>query len=258
MKTPRFKICLISMCLMSVYIIPAWGEMIVDDPVEFTVNNPDGQKYEFVKAYIMGIEYIYQNEMVKKKVPAIDDNTLQDLRVVTKHKERLANANVNLRVARNLLKRFEKGNNALMIKVVMLFNEFVDDQVDLNNQERLFVTGLHESLINGSVSRFKRNWYVEGVQTLGEKRRDAFLKLLEASTLINKVLVSHEFDRQGHFYKLGITADERQALLNRVDHFEEEGFQGGPREGQTFLEASVTTIRQILEDKDWLNADNNI
>jgi len=227
-------------------------EVIINDPERFSLSNPDGKKYEFVKTYVMALEYLYHNENAKDRAPVIGADNIQDIGVITDEQDRLINVNVNLRIARNLLKRFEETNNALINKVVKIFSAYVNKQVELNNMERLLVVTIREKLIEDTYDEGTLKWYFEELIDISKERKESSMRLLESSLIINKVLISHQFDQFGQPYKLGITQEERDSLISRLKIFEDPKFQGELRSGQTFLEASVSVIRQILEDTSWL------
>lgn len=245
-------------CLLSSPIRLLSAQEISEESFQFSANNPDGQKYEFVKTYMMALEYIYQNELAEESAAPIDQEGLKNVQRLSNEKNRLAMANVNLRIARNLIEKFDKSRNGLVLRVIELFSQYVNEQASLNNQERLLVTIMYESALNNKVGRLKQRWYKDSATKIIDQRKKTSLNLLEASMLISKVLISHQFNQLGEFNKLGITREERQKLLSRLKVFDGDEFQGDPRAGQTFLQASVTSIRQILEDSNWAALDNSI
>jgi len=136
-------------------------------------------------------------------------------------------------------------------KVVKIFSGFVNKQVELNNMERLLVVTIREKLIEETYDEATLKWYFEEIVKISKERKESSMRLLESALIINKVLISHQFNQLGQPYKLGITQEQRFNLIKRLKIFEDPKFKGELRSGQTFLEASVSVIRQILEDTSW-------
>jgi len=229
----------------------ALAQMSSDTPSEIASRNPDGIKYDFVKSYIMALEYLYQNETSRKAAPVIGPKNIDNLNVLAKEQDRLISANVNLRIARNLLERFLKGNNGLIVKVIEIFSAYSDKQVELNNRERMVISVVLKSALLKNLKDFDYKWYSDNVEKIANERRESSMQLLESSLMVPKVLISQDYDNSGHFYKLGITKEERRNLIRRMRIFSDENFKGEVRSGQTFLEASVSAIREMLEDTTW-------
>ncbi|HLF18017.1 MAG TPA: hypothetical protein VI749_03870 [Candidatus Omnitrophota bacterium] len=241
--------------LVLCFVATTFAQEIPEDAAQFALNNPDGEKYEFVKTYLMGLEYLYQNDQAKKNMSPLSEEKFKDLNALAGEKDRLIMANVNLRIARNLIEKFDRSDNGLMLKVVQLFTRFVNDQVAFNNEERALITQIYEAVFKEQLDDSMLRLFSEGIVKINEKRKESSLELLEASTLVNKILISHQLNARGRFSQLGVSKDERQRLLGRLQMFEGEAYRGEPRAGQTFLEASIATIRQILEDQAYVSLD---
>jgi hypothetical protein len=139
-----------------------------------------------------------------------------------------------------------------MIKaVVEKFAAFADKQLELNNQERTLLETVRSRIIDERIDDALIKWYGESVTDISLRRKESSKELLESSLMVAKVLISHQFDASGRLYKLGVTREERRNLLSRLRLFGDESFKGEIRSGQTFLEASVSSIRQVLEDTAW-------
>lgn len=213
--------------------------------------NPDGQKYGFVKNYANALKYIHDNELSRKKNPALNEESLMDPLVTEALMENLIQENANLRVSRNYLKSFSSVENGLMLKVMLLFTEMCDEHIEFNNQERQMLDDLSAAQETKTLDSFEKQAFIKGYEILASDRRNSMSKLLEASMLIEKVLMSSDVDEYGEFTKLGITSTQRDKLLKKLYAFDGEGFEGEVREGQSFFEASVVAICLVLEDERW-------
>ena len=225
------------------------------DEKKFYEYNPDGQKYQFVKDFLISLSYFKLNA-------DRNENNAYDLPEGTRVKDRvdslsksLAKDNINLRIGRNFLKKYNTSDNGLILKAVQLFTKVCDEQAQLNNQEKTLLDRLLiENLKKGPPLYNLDNFYKDQ-SVLQSRRKESLKMLLEASFLVNRILISHKPDKFGEFVTLGITQAERTKLLNKLNELFGVKSDGGVKVGQTFLQASIEAIRVILEDKTWLTLD---
>lgn len=220
----------------------------VDKIKEF---NPDGKKYEFVKDYIFSLTYLKANEERSKKVSSMSFNKLDDVQKGRELINGFVQDNVHIRVARNLLNKYVSPENGLMLKVVDLFAEVCDELVIVNKSERSLLEEFQEIQAKQEMADFDGSEFRSKQRKLAEKRRDSLKKLFEASMLVTKVLVSDKEDRFDQLTMLGITVEEKDKLLEKLDQFGGEDFNGELREGQSFLQGSISAIREVLMDSSW-------
>lgn len=233
----------------------SWGEDLYSNPTKFKEFNPDGQKYQFARDYLSSLHYLYSNAQRDLKIKRTALDELEPEARTKLLRDNLNYHNVNLRVARNLLKKYQTSDNGLILKSVDLFIKACDEQIAINEKESRFLEGAssteQKNLPAQAVdSRMKRE------QTrLGLERKESSKKFLRASILVSKLLISDKEDRFGELIYLGMTKNERQKLLDQLKSFPGDKFKGKLRQGQSFLEASVSTIRQVLEDSNWATID---
>lgn len=227
------------------------ADPLYDDPEQFIINNPDGRKYEFVRSYLNALLYFKENEDRENELPVIDIQNLKKSPSVKPIIDGLKRDNVNLRIARNLIDNFDAQNNALIIKVGNIFQKVTDDLIEYNRYDQALYAKIFEIQNSQNFEDFKVDRFLEAQELLAAQRRESWKELMEASMLINVVLVSTEQDYYGEFYRLGITAAEREKLLFKLQDFDGTGFSGKIEEGQTFLQGSVNIIKSILENSSW-------
>jgi hypothetical protein len=226
--------------------------VFANDTVQFIQNNPDGGKYEFVRHYLQSLNYIFLNESRKSKTDLLSGKREGEQSKL--YLQELNRDNVNLRVARNILKKYFSSPNPLMVKIADLFYSVCGKQIDLNNEEiALIERGASPAKINPLtiLKGEQASGLLPGQEEIGLKRKESLKTLLEASMLINKVLISNQPDQDGELVVLGITEPERRQLLQRLNDFPVNQSVNQVEQGQSFLEASVASIRGILEDKSW-------
>jgi len=227
------------------------GEMTDWDLQQYISKNPDGQKFEFVRDYIISLSYLQANVERRSELLSYNSSTLDEPAKVSAIIQELLNENLNYRIARNLLDRYVSPENGLILKTTDLFMKLCNEQIAINNQERELLTELYGIQTAEEPKEFDKQNFIDVQRKLAQQRKKSHDKLLEASIFVTKVLVSTELDKFGEFTKLGITEAQRSKLLSRLNKFEGENFHGELREGQTYLQASIATIRKILEDFDW-------
>ncbi|MCA9400499.1 MAG: hypothetical protein KC713_02655 [Candidatus Omnitrophica bacterium] len=221
------------------------ADLIPDDMHQFISNNPDGQKYDFVKHYLNSLTYVKENEdrQSEQIQSIISLNEMQRLMLV---KNNLALDNTNLRVARNFLKQYQLADNGLMLKAVELFTEFCDEMIELNMREKTILQEWMKKINLDDITVEAQQMFLESQQILAAKRKESQQKLLQASLFVQKILISENTNSQGEFVYLGVNQEERQKLLRLLQLFEGQKFKGPIREGQSFLQASISAIREVL------------
>ena len=221
-----------------------------NDASQLQKYNPDGEKYEFVKDYLTSLSYLKINAKRSTSAVAVGFEDLNSTDKIKVSIDILVQENANLRVARNFLKGYKNNpQNGLIIKVTDLFEAMCDEQIDFNKREINLYKQLYESLDKSSKSNKKLEYKNEEL-ALAEERRESFKKLLEASMLVNKVLISDRVNEDGKMVLLGVTREERKKLLKKLDAFYEDEYKGNLRAGQSFLQGSVSVIRELLENSD--------
>jgi len=224
---------------------------LIQDAQEFQKNNPDGNKYELVRVYLKALNYFYANTQRSQQAVPLDLNNLEDIKPTAVLLNNLVLDNVNIRIARNLVKKFLTPDNGLILKVADGFVNLCDQQILINDQERALLESLYELQKNNQLDNFKKDEFIEAFKNISQTRHDSLGGLLESSLIVKTILISNKPTAKGAFVTLGITANERKKLLKQLDEFQGENFRGELREGQTFLEGSIASLREILEDQSW-------
>ena len=246
MKT---SVCLVLACFIVVSLpAAALSQTDIRDPRLFKKFNPDGGKYKFVRDYLESLRYLAQNAendaAVNEKLQ--DKGKSDQVKALTNN---LIQNNFNLRIARNYLNHHNKDKkNGLILLATDQFKQVCDRLIDLNNKERALLEDYSRALKEGKGETFDLKQLAQNREAIQVQRKEAGQFLLETSVLVGKILVSNKQNYFGEFDTLGITQEERYALLRKLDEFKGKAFEGKARAGQTFLEASISTIRQILEN----------
>lgn len=222
-----------------------------EDIKNFQQYNPDRNKYAFVKNYLTSLQYLKKNSERAERVRRFSEDEFEqgeDLQSLLKD---LLNDNMNLRIARNFVKRYNAEPNGFILKVTNLFIQVCDEQIAFNKEEQGYIEALYDEQLEVGMDGVDRRAFFQDIKGLASRRKESLRQLLEASLFVKKLLISNKMDEYGEFVTLGITGGQRENLLLKLDDFYEEDFQGELREGQTFLQGSVAVIREILEDYSW-------
>ncbi len=226
-------------------------ENYFDEVHYFSKYNPDGIKYTFVKDYLSALSYlktcfspltrpIHRKKEKHKPFSKIEESI-----------RKLTQDNLNLRIAKNLISDYRDANNGLIVKVTDIFVKMCDKQIKLNEEERHLIEDLYEAKEKNKPNLFDDRRFIAAQRKLSDERKFVWRDLLRASMLVKKVLISGVPDKYGEFVSLGITETQRRKLLARVEGFDCKDCGSRIHEGQTFLDASISAIKEILEDTTW-------
>ncbi|MBU0469626.1 MAG: hypothetical protein KKF78_10700 [Candidatus Omnitrophica bacterium] len=229
----------------------AFGANFYDSVDKIKEFNPDGRKYDFVKDFIFSLSYLQINDERSKKVSGLSFDKLDNVQKGRELISGFVKDNANIRVSKNLLKKYITPENGLMLKVADLFTEVCDELIAVNISERQLLTEFQEIQEKQELDDFDGKEFRDRQRKLASLRRDSLKKLFEASMLVTKVLVSDKEDRFEQLTMLGITSRERTKLLEKLDKFGGKEFDGELREGQSFLQGSIAIIREVLMDTSW-------
>jgi len=253
----RYKISILSFLSLLIAIFlsfPAYSYDFLYDIERMQKYNPDGDKYQFLKKYINCLEYLQTNEERRKTATSFTKSDWSDEQSQKQWRQHIIMDNANLRIARNLIKKYKTSNNGFILKTTELFMQFCNNLINLNNEERKTFEDIIKN--KSTFSDLKESDLINIQSELNNQRKNILKQLLESSMWTQKVLISSEPDRFGELMSLGVTARQRQRLINKLDDFKGKGFDGEVREGQSFLQASVSAIREMLEDTSWDSLDD--
>ena len=249
-------ILLLTLFSTALFINSSCAEEIMGNTSKFKEYNPDWKKYEFTRDYISSLNYIYKNNIRFDEVSYLAFTDSKEIKRIAILRDDLIRSNVNLRVARNYLKKYRNQlKNGLMLKVSDMYTRACNDLIDLNNKERDLLEEMYYTLLKDEMDQYNTDIFEKKQQTIALKRKEALRTMVEASVWVTKILVSNKENYYGEFDRLGITQSQRYKLLNRIDQFGVESGQQKLESGQSFLQSSVVVIREILENYDYETTD---
>lgn len=244
-------------CLLNLIIVNnAGAQLYKADFEQFKKNNADGEKYNFVKDYLLALDAIEKNEeKFEKWTDYLGKGNKELTEDIKSYIDYLQQSNIHFRLAKNLLNKYKKSENTLIIKSVMLFNEACNGVAQSNNDERKLLSVYYEQIVADIDRELNQTKLFEEQQRIAYQRKEAFKMILESSLYVKKILISNVPNRYGEFVRLGVTETERKQLIDKLNTFFGTNGQAGMAVGQNILEASVAEIREILEDYSWLSKD---
>ncbi|MCD4781933.1 MAG: hypothetical protein K8S27_15510 [Candidatus Omnitrophica bacterium] len=235
---------------------PALAGDLMSDIENLQKYNPDIDKYYFVKTYLSALSYLKLNDERLMMSPNLHYSDLErDIPELEVMADIIIQNNTNLRVSRNLVKKFAKSQNGLILKSHQVFQESCEQLISLNSLEIKVLKNLFQAYRNGEMGRFDSVSFKKEIESIDAARKEALTGIFAASTFVSHVLISGQTDEDGDVFQLGIDQIERDKLLEDLDHFSSEGYQGRLRSGQSFIQASIAVIRDKLEDYSWLTFD---
>ncbi len=227
----------------------------IDDVDRFQENNPDGKKYEFVSSFVKSLEYLKSNDERNADLISYE---YEDLELKERGGFLIKNLdldNVNLRIARNMMKKNYDVNNGLMLKVSDIFVGVCNKLIEINAVEKSMLQEVQKAFRKNKLAQFDQERFILDLEQLRAQRKEASSKIIEASFIISKLLISPQTDDYGELIMLGVTDEQRSRLLDKMDVFYGDMYDGELREGQTSLEGSIVVIREILENYRWDSLD---
>ena len=217
-------------------------------PSEFVQNNPDIQKYEYARSFISSLNYIKAvYERWHRSSPTKDFKGVKDVTLMRGFLSYLIKDNSDLRIAKNYLKTYLESKNALIRKSADMFILGCNTVIAINDKEKQIWDQWNAIKGSGLGTRKNETAFLNAQVELALKRKEAFKNIIGSSVLLTKVLRSvQNKDEKGVL--LAINAVQRKKLLKSLDEVGKTNLDWGLKAGQTFQEASVAVIREILED----------
>lgn len=240
-----FKLKIIASFVLFSFFLTNLSLAAVGD--DFKVNNPDGQKYEFARSYISALGYFHKIEQRWAKRSPGKLFKGDDAKIIRTTIEYLVQDNTELRIAKNYILKYLTFPNPLMRKVADMMIVVCENDIVLNNDAKVLWQGWLGLKNSGKADAQQEAVFIKFQREIESKRKENDKKLIEASVLMTKVLLSQKNkDDKGHM--LAITERERSRLLAYLDTYGKGVLDWGLKPGQSTLQASVAVIREVLED----------
>jgi len=221
---------------------------------DFATNNPDIDKYAFASSFISALGYFHsinrrqELKFPKKLYPHDEDNQIR------RFIDNLTLDDSDLRIAKNYMVKYLKSPNALIRKTADIVILCCDQEIVLNKQQQeLWRQWFALKKAHKDTPENERKFVREQVSFV-YKRKEVERDLIKASIFMTKVLKSAQ-NPQGEGYQLAITTKQRERLLSKLDAYGKYTIDWGIKPGQTTVQASIATIREVLEDSIWLCVD---
>ncbi len=216
----------------------------------FKKYNPDIDKYEFAKSYIIGLGYFSR---VSARLAAEDALLAQTSSVERSPKliqtmiDNRTLDNTEIRIARNYLVKYNTSANGLIRLVTNDAVAAYDRLLELSTRERELWQTLYRVKTSEDKDLKEEDILSQQVALVGEKK-EAAKELIKASRKLTIVLLSGELCESEQCKDLVLTREERNKLVDKLDVFGKDVNDWGAKAGQTTLQASIAAIREVLED----------
>ncbi len=216
----------------------------------FKKYNPDIDKYEFAKSYIIGLGYFSR---VSTRLAAEDTLLAQassadkSPKLIQAMIDNRTLDNTEIRIARNYLVKYNTSANGLIRLVTNDAVAAYDRLLELSTRERELWQTLYRVQISEGNGLKEEDILRQQVVLVGEKK-EAAKELIKASRKLTIMLLSGELCENEQCRSLALTREERYKLLDKLDAFGKDNTDWGAKAGQTTLQASIAAIREVLED----------
>lgn len=215
---------------------------------EFSKNNPDVQKYEYARSFIASLTYIKSvQERWRRSDPAKKYQGSKDVTLMRGFLSYLIKDNADLRVAKNYLVPYLQSSNALIRKSADTFILGCNTVIAINDKEKEIWDQWNAIKANDFGTRANETAFLNAQEALALKRKEAYKHIIQSSILLSKVLRS-ERNKDENGKLLAISEVQRQKLIKNLDEVGRKNLDWGLKPGQSFQQASVAIIREILED----------
>ncbi len=215
---------------------------------EFAQKNPDIQKYEYARSFIASLNYIKAvHERWHRSSPTKDLKGAKDVTVMRGFVAYLIKDNADLRIAKNYLSSYLEAQNVMIRKSADMFILGCNTIIAINDKEKQIWDQWNAVKGSGLGTRKNETAFLNAQVDLALKRKDAFKHIIGSGVLLTKILRSDQNkDEKGKL--LAINAVQRKKLLKGLDDVGKTNLDWGLKPGQTFQEATVAVIRELLED----------
>lgn len=217
----------------------------------FKKYNPDVNKYEFAKSYIMGLGYYSRValRLAKEDSDLIEGVSVgKPLKLIQGFIVNRTLDNTEIRIARNYLVKYNTSANGLIRQVTADAVAAYDQLLEISMRERELWQVLARVRKEVGSGDPKEADILRHQVSLAGQKKEAAKDLIRASLKLNVVFLSAELCDNEECKKLVLTRDERYKLLAKLDAFGKDTMDWGAKAGQTTLQACVASIREVLED----------
>lgn len=230
------------------------SNLLAADDHAFKRNNPDIMKYDFARSYITSFGYL---ETMDKRLEQAQKAKSQndEFGFIQWNLDRLAKDNMDIRIAKNYVGKYFNVPNSLMRKVIDTYAYSCDQLIGLNTKERALWNQMYIYNKRGEVTPEQDKEFVQEHGKIAASRKESMRGILESSVLLTKVLNSENVREKAVKKRLALSSRERDKLVRKLDTFAGDNLDWGMKPGQTYLQGSVATIREVLEDPTFPSAD---
>ena len=219
----------------------------------FKIKNPDIDKYEFVKNFIVGLGYYHRVAERLKGEADISKTVGQDIKLIQAFINNRTLDNTELRIARNYLTRFSSSRNGLIRKITQDTIVTYDKLISMSMSERELWQSFYDFKKKQASQRIDEKDFFNQQTSIALDKKEVAKGLLESSGFIHTVLLSAQKCESEKCSHLAITQKERDKLIEKLDAFAGNNMAWGMKSGQSTAEACEAAIREVLEDHIYLS-----
>ena len=210
--------------------------------------NPDTDKYNFAKSFIMGLSYYGH---VAERLASEEKAALQGkpaARVVHEFVDHRTLDNTDLRIAKNYLSKYFGSKNGLIRQVARQSTAIYEKLLVMSVRERELWQVFDRYKTTGFPRDFDEEDFSRRQVLLAREKKEISKDFVHQALMVTKVLLSAERCETDACQELVLSQVERDKLVKRIDEFASDNMDWGMKPGQSTFQACVATLREVLED----------
>lgn len=214
----------------------------------FKQYNPDIDKYNFAKSFIMGLSY-YSRVADRLALEDKDQvNSKPDGQAIRDFIDHRTQDNTELRIAKSYLMKYIDSTNGLIRKVTLDTSAVYEKLLMMSVRERDLWQELERFRLTGRPPDFDEQNFGAQQVLLAREKKEVAKDLIQQTVMVARVLLSAERCDKEDCRELAVTRDERDKLVQRLDTFARGNMEWGLKPGQSTVGACVAALREVLED----------
>jgi hypothetical protein len=198
-------------------------------------------KYEFARDYVEGLGYlkkIREMDRIGRPVGQPNDNKA----FLNDYMEDIRRARADMIEMRKVIVKYEVPKDPEVRKAAMLTVKSYDVYIGCLNE----ILEKQGELWESSGKKFNPNPFIRRISEQYPKMNEAMDMLSDCSVLVSHAILDTTPDEYGKLTYLGINAEERQALIARLNTIYGDVIEGGMRDAQPEIDQCGAILLQGL------------
>ena len=218
--------------------------------------NPDIDKFKFVKAYINGLSQLAIVFERNAKASPQNTNYQNDFEMGTSLMKNWRLSQDNFNLAKNYLEPFKESQNKIIQNVVNVLDSTYDGMIKLSNESIEGYEKLYGPETLNHPENFNIGKQMKDVSELQAKDEQHMESFFHSTLMIAHVLISEHPDKDGHMSILAITKTQKEELLSSLNSiFGEKIKTGLDNKNLNYFESCGAVLYEVLKKRGFKDSD---